>query len=64
MDQVIRVEVHSVIVNTSSPYSINSTCVLLVLKHMQDTIANFRIALDRYKEEVMEVSQVICKQYV
>ena len=37
---------------------------LLILKHMQDTIAKFRIALDRYKEEVMEVSQVICKQYV
>ena len=39
------------IVNTNSPNSIHSTCVFAFFE-AQDTIENFHIALDRYKDEV------------
>ena len=39
------------IVNTNSPNSIHSLCVFACFE-AQDTIANFHIALDRYKDEV------------
>ena len=39
------------IVNTNSPNSVHSTCVFACFE-AQDTIANFHIALDRYKDEV------------
>lgn len=40
------------IVNTNSPNSIHSTCVFACFE-AQDTIENFHIALDRYKDEVV-----------
>ena len=39
------------IVNTNSPNSVHSTCVFACFE-AQDTIANFHIALDRYKGKV------------
>ena len=39
------------IVNTNSPNSIHSTCVLVCFE-AQDTKPNFHIALHRYKDEV------------
>ena len=43
------------IVNTKSPNSISSTCVFACFE-AQDNITNFHIALDKYKEQVMNLA--------
>ena len=50
------------IVNTNSPNSIHSTCMFACFE-AQDTIANFHIALDRYKDDLTNLGILNGSEY-